>query len=214
MRARLSLLLVATVLPLALAVACGYSPKPANGELKCGSSDTCPEGYSCMSEHCWQNGAAGSGGSTGSAGRGGTTGTGGSSATDKFIGTWSFGIPSTRMIGCTDGYTESKEWSGLGEMFVISAGGSAALRTHYYCDWDLDVAAAGTSTMIRPNMTCSLTDNSQTPPVTYSWRGMLFTLSTTNGLTGTLTADIPYDYASTAGTGSCTMHFTGSMTKN
>jgi hypothetical protein len=43
---------------------------------------------------------------------------------------------------------------------------------------------------------------------------MLFTLSTTNGQSGTLAADLPFDYASTAGTGSCTMHFTGTMTKN
>ena len=43
---------------------------------------------------------------------------------------------------------------------------------------------------------------------------MLFTLSTSNGTSGTLAADIPFDYVSTAGTGSCTMHFTGTMTKN
>ena len=30
----------------------------------------------------------------------------------------------------------------------------------------------------------------------------------------TLVADLPFDYASTAGSGSCTMHFTGTMTKN
>ena len=38
---------------------------------------------------------------------------------------------------------------------------------------------------------------------------MLFTLTTTNGTSGTLDAVLPYDYASTAGSGSCTMHFTG-----
>ena len=117
------------------------------------------------------------------------------------------------MITCTDGYTENKEWSGMGEMFTVRANGTG-LATHYYCDWNLDIAAGGTSTAIRPNMTCSLVDNSLTPPVTYTWHGMLFTLSTTNGLTGTLAADIPYDYSSTAGTGSCTMHFTGPMTKS
>ncbi len=225
MRSRLSAILIATALPLALAAACGYSPNPANGELHCGSSNTCPEGYSCMSGRCWKDGAAGSTGSGGnsggagttgsggSSGSAGTTGSGGSSAADKFVGTWSFAPPSTRMITCTDGYTENKEWSGMGEMFTMRANGTG-LATHYYCDWNLDIATGGTSTTIRPNMTCSLVDNSLTPPVTYTWHGMLFTLSTTNGSTGTLTADIPYDYSSTAGTGSCTMHFTGTMAKN
>lgn len=216
MRTRLSAILIATALPLALAVACGYSPNPANGELHCGSSNTCPEGYSCMSGRCWKDGAAGStgtGGSGGSTGRGGTTGTGGSSQVDRFIGTWSFVLPSTRMISCTDGYTENKEWSGLGETFTVMPGGGTPLKTHYYCDWDLNLAS-DTSTLIKPGLICSATNTDVTPPVTYTWHGMLFTLSTTNGATGTLVADIPYDYSSTAGSGSCMMHFTGSMTKN
>ena len=117
------------------------------------------------------------------------------------------------MISCTDGYTENKEWSGLGETFTVMPGGGTPLKTHYYCDWDLNLAS-DTSTLIKPGLICSATNTDVTPPVTYTWHGMLFTLSTTNGATGTLVADIPYDYSSTAGSGSCMMHFTGSMAKN
>ena len=118
------------------------------------------------------------------------------------------------MIACTDGSTENKEWSGLGETFDVTPGPMTALATFYYCSWDLDLASGGTSTVIKPGASCTATDNTVTPPTTYTWHGMLFTLSTTNGQSGTLAADLPFDYASTAGTGSCTMHFTGTMTKN
>ena len=195
--------LAGAALCLILAAACGYSPNPADGTLKCGSSNTCPDGYSCRSGSCWKkSGGGGSGGG----------GTGGGSSADNFIGTWSFAAPSRRMIGCTDGYTENVDWTGLGEMFEITAGGSAALATYYYCDWDLDIV--GTATVIKPAAACSATDDTVTPPVTYTWHGMAFTLSTGNGTSGTLAADIPYDYVSTSGSGSCTMHFTGTMTKN
>ena len=211
-RSFISRALLGTTLSLVLAAACGYDPNPESGMLKCGSSNTCPDGYSCNSGLCWKNGAGGSSGRGGSTGGGGTGGS--NAAADKFVGTWKFVSPSTRMIACTDGSTENKDWSGLGEMFDVSRGPTTALATFYYCSWDLDLASAGTSTVIKPGATCTATDNTVTPPTTYTWHGMLFTLSTTNGQSGTLAADLPFDYASTAGTGSCTMHFTGTMTKN
>jgi hypothetical protein len=99
-------------------------------------------------------------------------------------------------------------------MFDVTRGPTTALATFYYCNWDLDLASGGTSTVIKPGAGCMATVNTVTPPVTYTWHGMLFTLSTTNGQTGTLVADLPFDSASTAGSVSCTMHFTGTMTKN
>jgi hypothetical protein len=200
-----------TALALVVASACGYSPNPESGTLKCGSSNSCPEGYSCSSGRCWKDGAGGTGGS--SSGHGGSGGSGGSSGADKFIGTWRFISPSSRMIACTDGSSENKDWSNLGESFDVSVGPVSALTTYYYCDWDLDVASGGTSTVIKPGAACT-GDDGATPPTTYTWHGMLFTLSTSNGQSGTLIADLPFDYSSTAGSGSCTMHFTGTLTKN
>jgi hypothetical protein len=48
----------------------------------------------------------------------------------------------------------------------------------------------------------------------YTWHGQAFTLTTTNGRDGTLVADIPYDFVTATGSGTCTMHFTGTMRKN
>ena len=207
MRTAITRLSFAAALAIAAATACGYSPNPESGTLQCGPSNSCPEGYSCRSGLCWKDGAGGSGGS-------GHGGSGGSSTADKFIGTWTFVAPSTRMIACTDNSSETKDWSNQQESFDVSAASGGALTTYYYCDWDLDIASGGTSTVIKPGSSCAGTDNSSTPPMTYTWHGMLFTLSTSNGRNGTLVADLPFDYSSTAGSGSCTMHFNGTLTKN
>jgi hypothetical protein len=194
------------LLSLVVATACGYDPNPASGKLHCGPDNSCPENYTCMSGRCWRNG---SGGSTGTGGTTGGGGTGGSSGTAKFIGRWTFVVPSRRMIACSDGYTEDKEWDNLGELFDIVAGTAAPLATHYYCDWDLDIDATGNATVIRPGKTCTGT----MAGTTYTWHGMVFTLTTSDGQTGTLIADIPYDWV-TPSSGTCTMHFTGTMTKS
>ena len=44
--------------------------------------------------------------------------------------------------------------------------------------------------------------------------GEAFTLTPGAGNTGTLDASIPYTYTGYAGSGSCTMHFTGPVTKS
>ena len=72
--------------------------------------------------------------------------------------------------------------------------------------------AAGTTTVLRPGKTCSAPSQDD-PGITFTWRGETFTLTTTNGTSGTLEASIPYTYSGTA-TGSCTMHFTGPVTKS
>ena len=197
------------------AAACGYDPNPESGTLKCGPDNSCPQNYSCMNGACWRDGSGGSIGSAGTTGSGGTTGTGGTggaSPADKFIGHW-VSNPSLakRVRVCTDGTNETIAWD---DYLDIARGGSTALRTSYYCDnWDLDVNGAGTATVIRAGTMCTKPDVN-TPSTTFTWHGESLTLTTTNGTSGTLEMSLPYEYTTTAGSGSCTLHFTGPVTKS
>ena len=38
---------LSATLCLVLAVVCGYDPNPESGTLKCGPSNSCPDGFSC-----------------------------------------------------------------------------------------------------------------------------------------------------------------------
>jgi hypothetical protein len=214
MRTLLSRGVFGVVLSLLVATACGYDPMPADGMLKCGSSNSCPDNYSCMSGRCWRNGAGGSGtaGTTGSGGRGGSGGSGGGSPADKFIGTWTFDAANTtRVRVCTDGTNETMH--PYADAFDISAGsGGAVLLADYYCPWNLDVNAAGTTTVVRSGQMCSRADPND-PTVNFTWRGESFTFMTTNGSTGTADISLPYSYTTATGSGSCTMHFTGPVAK-
>ena len=67
-------------------------------------------------------------------------------------------------------------------------------------------------TVIRPGGTCTKPDPN-TPTTSYTWHGESFTLTTTNGTSGMLEASLPYEYTSVLGNGSCTMKFTGPVTK-
>jgi hypothetical protein len=177
-------------MPLFIATACGYSPNPESGTLQCGSSNTCPEGYSCRSGLCWKGG-------------------GGNGDVTNFIGTWVFdGSASKRVRQCDDGTNETlMPWD---DFVTIDAGAAAALSIGYYCSWDADVN--GTKTVIRSDQFCE--DEIMLPGTKFTYYGESFALTTTNGATGTLEASIPYDYSSVAGSGSCTMKFTGTVTKN
>jgi hypothetical protein len=191
---------------LAVLAGCGYSPSPASGRLKCGPMATCPDGYWCDGVTCWQNGQ--------SPGDGGPRDGGGDAISanpaDKFVGTWTFGSTVTRAIACTDGSSSTMT---VGDYFVIAAGTAVPLTADYYCLWTLDLTSTGTTTVIRSGTSCSKQDSTVTPPVTYTWHGQTFTVTTSDGHTGTFDAQLPYDYQSSAGTGSCTMHFTGPVTK-
>jgi hypothetical protein len=210
-------------MPLLIAAACGYSPNFESGTLQCGSSNSCPEGYSCRSGTCWKDGAggaggsggttgtAGAGGSGGSGGRGGTGGTGGTGGGNvaNFIGRWVFdGANSKRTRQCTDGTNETlMPWN---DFVTVEAGTVSPLGIGYYCLWNADVN--GNSTVIRPGQSCQ--DLIMLPGTTFTYRAESFTLTTTNGSTGTLDASIPYDYMNATSSGSCTMKFTGPVTKN
>jgi hypothetical protein len=195
--------LVATPL---LIVACGYSPNFESGTLQCASSNSCPEGYSCRSGRCWKDGAGGQGGSGGTTGQGGS---GGGGNVANFIGTWVFnGAASKRTRQCNDGTNETlMPWD---DIVTIEAGTTSPIAIGYYCLWNADIN--GTATVIRPNQSC--TDALMLPGTTFTYRGESFTLTTTNGTSGMLEASLPYEYASAAGSGSCTMKFTGPVNKN
>jgi hypothetical protein len=187
---------------------CGYSPSPASGTLKCGPGMSCPEGYSCADgQSCWKNGQTPSDGGPPRDAGGGDAGGAGA----KFVGTWTFAAGLTRVVACTDG--SSSTMSVAGDYVDVAAGTTATLTADYYCLWNLDLASTGTSTILRTGTSCSKTDSTVSPPVTYTWHGQSFTLATTDGHSGTLDAQLPYDYQSSASTGSCTMHFTGPVTK-
>ena len=178
------------VMSFVIATACGYSPNPASGELQCGPSNSCPDDYTCRSGRCWKD-------------------DGGGTSVASFIGTWVFdGGASKRTRQCTDGTNETlMPWD---DFVTIEAGTTAALSIGYYCLWNADVN--GNATVLRAGQLCD--DAVMTPGTIFTYHGESFTLTTTNGSTGMLEASLPYDYVTTAGSGSCTMKFTGPVTKN
>jgi hypothetical protein len=189
MRTRLPRVLLAALLYVAVPAGCGYGPEPKSGALQCGPSASCPEGYGCADGYCWRPGAR------------------------QLLGTWSFVSPSTRQIVC-DGVPDAPEdWASTGESFDVVSGTTGVFGTHYYCDWELDLASNGSSTAIQPGQHCSAADMLD-PTIMYTWHGETFALSTSDGQTGTLDASLPYDYVTLTSSGSCTMHFTGTMNKN
>jgi hypothetical protein len=197
MRPHLSGILFAAALSTVAAGACGYGPDLEPGTLQCGPGSTCPEDYRCGTDgYCYR----GSNVPT----------TCGNTTNEKLIGHWVFVPPSRRLIICTDGFTDDDtSWT---DYFDVEAGGSAALRTFYYCDIDLDVTAGG-STILRPRGSCSAEDPID-PTVTFTWTPSVFTLSTSDGCTGTLSASIPYSAANQTLSVACTMDFTGTLTKS
>jgi len=196
MRTVLSRALLAAALSTLAASGCGYSPNPESGTLACGPGDTCPEGYMCAGDGtCW---------------RGGGPTTCGTTAAEKLIGHWVFVAPSRRIIVCSDGTGLNEEWTG--DYVDVDTGGSAALRAFYYCDLDLDIGATA-STVLRPSGSCNAQDTLD-PTITYTWTAQIFTLSTGDGCSGTLAASIPFVATDPAGSVSCTMDFTGTLTKS
>ena len=196
MRTPLSRVVFAAMLSAVAANACGYDPQPASGTLACGTGGTCPEGYRCEGDgYCWRGDVPTSCGNT---------------TAEKLIGHWVFIAPSRRKIVCTDGFNEDIAWTD--DYVDVEEGGSAALRAFYYCDLDLDIGVTG-ATVLRPGSVCSA-PNTNDPSIMYTWTPGIFTLATGDGCSATLAASIPYTVVSSAGTYSCTMDFTGTLTKS
>jgi len=199
-------LFAATIAISAAIAACSYAPNPESGTLMCGPASSCPESYHCMASYCYRDGEGGRGGS-------GAGGGGGTSAVAKFIGQWNFVSPAKRVTVCA-GVTETVNLPvDAADFITIDAGTVSPLEAFYYCPWNVDLNAAGTATVIRPGQTCSDV-NTSIPPYTFTWTGESFTLTTSDGRSGTIEASIPYSYTSTANAGSCTATFTGPVTKS
>jgi hypothetical protein len=206
-------LFAATIAATATIAACSYAPNPESGTLMCGPASSCPENYSCRASYCYRDGevtgVAGSGG-----GAGGRGGAGGGDPRTKFIGRWDFASGAKRVRVCP-GVNETVDLPvDASDYITVMAGTTAPLIAFYYCDWNLDVNAAGTAAVIRAGQSCTAADTSVVPPVTYTWTGESFTLNSSDGVTGTIQASIPYTYTSTAGTGTCSVTFTGPVMKN
>ena len=91
----------------------GYDPNPKSGALQCGSSNSCPQDYTCRSGRCWKDGAGGQGESGGTTGQGGQGGSAGAPNIANFVGTWAFNAASSkRTRGCTDGTNEITDAAG------------------------------------------------------------------------------------------------------
>lgn len=194
-------------------LACGYSPNPESGKLKCGRGQSCPEGYSCTDGlTCWKNmGGPDGGGSDVKPADGGGDGPTVNPA-EKFIGRWVFGSGATQVIACSDGTGKTEDFTG--DFVDVMAGtGGVPLRAEYFCFWNLDVGPAGNATVIRQGTTCSRAATND-PTMMFTWHGQSFTITTANGRTGTLSASIPYDYQSATGSATCTMQFSASLSKS
>lgn len=178
---------------------CGYSPSFDSGRLRCGPNDSCPEGYYCASDdRCWRDGEE-------------------PDPPDpdpqvRLAGTWNFIRPSTRTILCSDGSGGTEDWAGR-DFIPIEAGSGGTLEADFFCVWILDIAASGNATVIRPGQSCSDTDPNE-PDISYTWRGEAFTVTSTDGRTGTGQMSLPYDYRTPAGNGTCTMTYSVTLTKN
>jgi hypothetical protein len=192
MRALSPRLMIGTLVAVLAASSCGYDPQPDSGTLMCGADQTCPDGYMCASGYCYKNGICNPL----------------ASSFDRMIGRWTFVAPSRRLITCSDGSSDDdKMWM---DYLDIDVGVAFPLQSFYYCSLDLDFDPVGTSTVLLPNLGCSAPDPMDAS-ITYTWAPQSFTVTTQDGCRGTLSASIPYEAVSSAGTVTCTMDFTGTL---
>lgn len=184
---------------LLLTTGCSYAPDFASGTLKCSSDRTCPEGYGCVDTYasgansptqlCYKNQHV------------------------KFAGRWIFGAPTPQNLNC-GGVKMANDLSGDYLDLIGDAAGKADLSADYYCVWSLNVS--GDQATLAPSAACTKPAPDPTMMLKYTWHADRFTITTTDGRTGTLDASIPFNYEytdATGGTGSCSMTITSTMTK-
>jgi hypothetical protein len=230
-----------TVALLALLVAsatrCAYSPNPDNGTLQCGTGDSCPDGYRCVTagsgKTCWKNGETptGTAGTSGGAGQGGTTGAAGTGAAGttvlpsgaNFVGRWIFLAGSTETVSCTDNSTTMPVI--VDDYMDVTQNGTTIVED-YFCPWNENLNVTATGTTIRAGQSCSRTSSDATTGTTkFTWHGTTFNMSTLDGKSATLAATVGSDYlkdasktgcgpnATVACTGTCTIMINGSLGK-
>jgi hypothetical protein len=174
---------------LLLTAGCSYSPDFASGTLKCSADQTCPEGYGCVEQLCYKNEHV------------------------KFAGHWIFGSPSPQKINC-GGVMMNQDLAGDYLDVIADETGHGDLSGDYYCVWSLHVS--GDKATLAPSAACTKADPDPTMMLKYTWHADKFTITTTDGRTGTLDASIPYDYQYTdvaGATGTCSMTITSTMSK-
>jgi hypothetical protein len=164
---------------------CSYAPDFPSGTLKCSTDRTCPEGYGCVNQLCYKNEHV------------------------KFAGHWVFGTPSPQNINC-GGVMMNQDLAGDYLDIAGDEAGKADLSGFYYCVWSLNVS--GNKATLAPSGSCSADDPTMAN-LSYTWHADRFTVTTTDGRTGTLDASIPYEYNLAGATGSCSMTITSTMTK-
>ena len=190
------------LLPLALLLvgARCYTPDFDNGKLRCGPQGQCPKGYGCASDGtCWKSGA-------------GSSSDGGTDVLDDFVGTWTF-LTGTLDANCSDGRTMP---SIAGDVFVVTRAGTT-LTAGYYCDWFLHVPAGSRTTVIDPAQSCiqDVPDTGTGVTFHYNWSGTEFALTTSNGLSGSISGTVKGPFTATDGSsGTCEGKFTGTLSKS
>jgi hypothetical protein len=190
----------ATVVLAAVALGC-YSPNPTSGNLRCGTNQSCPEGYTCADGRtCWKKGEAPTCVATGA-------------SITKFVNHWNFSPTSTIVISCSDGSSSTQ--SLMGDFLDVNPGLVGDLTASYYCDWDMRVPA-GNSAVICPGQSCDSVDSAS--GTMFTWHGDAFTFTTADGVTATLTAMISANFVDppTAPvpnqTGTCNLRINGTLT--
>jgi hypothetical protein len=171
-----------TPLALALLLLAGcYSPNPESGTLLCSSDLKCPQNYVCHSDDlkCWKVSPA-----------------------DLYVGRWTFGGSSMATVTCTDNSRNVTQLSG--DYLDVAYSTTADMTADYFCSWKLDVTPSGQGTTILQGQSCPFTDNGNV----YTYRGMSFNFSTTDGKSATLAASLGVDGA----TATCTLAVAGTLT--
>jgi hypothetical protein len=207
---------------LAVATACGYSPNISPGTLRCGSGDSCPEGFACgTGSLCWKQSDTPEPG-TQRCGAGSTCptnyvcGPGNAcwrSATNpnSFIGCWIFDPNSIQQIDCTDDSSDTLDLSTVGDFVELTVGTTSPLATEYYCP--LRLLLPGQSTALAPgDQDCTLVDTSTYDEFIH--HPEKFAFSTTDGAKATFELSLPFEFSGpTLGEGRCTLRTTGTLTK-
>lgn len=208
------------VLLVALAPAlgsCNYDPKPADGTLRCGPNDECPNGYSCgqfenLGKRCRVNGADAAVPPRDAASDAATDGAVPMAVLQRYIGTWAYGPGSTIRTQCDDGSTATDTLEDLDPMEIRRGMPPVSDLVASPCD-DLTLRLDATGAHLTTDAPQICSDTSGT--LVSTWRAMRFDVFTANGQTGTYTGvfELKLVDPSDALNETCTQTETANITK-